>query len=67
MGASKHPKGEHYLKPDQIKEIVKLYESGLPIREIAKRYNRSYGGIWSVLSRSGVEFRPRTWIKKKDS
>ncbi len=39
--------------------IIADYESGQPIRAVAAGIGRSYGCVWRVLDRAGVELRPR--------
>lgn len=41
------------------RELARMYERGYTIRQIARRYNYSYGAVHKSLKSENVEMRPR--------
>lgn len=53
--------GDFYMGIHQIyhKEWIELYQSGLSINQIAKKFNIKYPGtVWKTLKRNGIQCRP---------
>jgi DNA-directed RNA polymerase specialized sigma24 family protein len=47
-------------QPDKRRAImVRLYERGLTLRQIADKMGVSYQAVHQTLTRAGVQFRPR--------
>ena len=40
-------------------KMIKDYQNGMSVRDIAAKYGRSYGGVYGVLERAHVEMRNR--------
>ena len=48
-------------------EAAELYESGASITDLAKRYDTNTGGMYGVLKRRGVKFRPMKRFGKENN
>jgi DNA invertase Pin-like site-specific DNA recombinase len=46
-------------KAEVYPRIVRMYESGLSVRAIARAEGRSYGWVWKVLDLNHIQMRPR--------
>ncbi len=47
------------LTPGEVDRAIAAYEAGASVRAVAAELGRSYGCIWRVLDRAGVEMRPK--------
>jgi IS30 family transposase len=56
---STEPKARPPLTTGEVDRIIAAYEAGASVRAIAASIGRSYGCIWRVLDRAGVEMRPK--------
>ncbi|MGW3044004.1 helix-turn-helix domain-containing protein [Kitasatospora sp. NPDC001159] len=41
------------------RDMRQMYDAGASVREIAEKYERSYGSVHRLLSMASVTFRPR--------
>jgi hypothetical protein len=55
------------LMPSAQKELVKKYQRGQTIRDLAAAYDFSYTGMHALLLRNGCKFRAKGSFKKKAS
>ncbi len=56
---SAEPKTRSPLTAADVDRIIAAYESGASVRATAASTGWSYGCVWRVLDRAGVEMRPK--------
>ncbi len=56
---STEPKTRSPLTTAEADAIIAAYEAGQSIRAVAAATGWSYGCVWRVLDRAGVEMRPK--------
>jgi len=54
------PRRRVVLTDEQIKDAVKIYGDGVPIRIVAEEFGVSYGKMHSTLKAAGVQMRARS-------
>lgn len=70
MATMSHPSAKPWPEPTTLrmtrkeraailKEIPRLYGAGHSIRDMARRFHRSYGAIHALTTQAGVEKRPK--------
>lgn len=66
-GLKRTTKGAFCLTDEQCLEAIKLYNSKIPLKDIAKKYNINMSTIYSMLERYGVTYRRHNFSKSVHS
>ena len=58
---------KHKIIMDNKEEIIKLYNDGTPIRQIAQKYNLAFWTIWHYLVEWGVRKKIKEKLRLKEN